>query len=168
YSVLINNFAPVVSRIILLIMQSKLIHIPSIFALMGRKAFWPFIPKVEKNTVEKKGFWYKVSQLVVKRPGTLAGVLLVVLLIGVANLTTMNFNYNLMNSFPEDISSRKGFDILAENYPPGQIAPVDVILQSDKELELDEEFVRNINDLTEKFAVQKGISSVSPEKLTND
>ena len=163
-----NNFAPVFSVAVVFILLAGLTLIPSIFALMGRKAFWPFIPKVEKNTVEKKGFWYKVSQLVVKRPGTLAGVLLVVLLIGVANLTTMNFNYNLMNSFPEDISSRKGFDILAENYPPGQIAPVDVILQSEKELELDEEFVRNINDLTEKFSVQKGISSVSPEKLTND
>jgi len=163
-----NNFAPVFSVAVVFILLAGLTLIPSIFALMGRKAFWPFIPKVETNTVEKKGFWYKVSQLVVKRPGTLAGVLLVVLLIGVANLTTMNFNYNLMNSFPEDISSRKGFDILAENYPPGQIAPVDVILQSEKELELDEEFVRNINDLTEKFSVQKGISSVSPEKLTND
>src|SRR5699024_12597112 len=132
-------------------------------ALMGRKAFWPFIPKVETNTVEKKGFWYKVSQLVVKRPGTLAGVLLVVLLIGVANLTTMNFNYNLMNSFPEDISSRKGFDILAEHYDPGQLAPVSVILQSDKEIELNESFVKNINELIDKIDDQKGISSVTPE-----
>src|SRR5699024_7667800 len=82
-------------------------------------------------------------------------------------LTTMKFNFNLMGSFPEDISSRKGFEILADHYPPGQLAPVDVILQSDEEIELNEDFVQNISHLNEKIANEDGISSVSPE-LTED
>ncbi len=162
-----NNFAPVFSVAVVFILLAGLTLIPSIFALMGRRAFWPFIPKVEDNVVEKQGFWYKVGQLVVKRPGLLAGVLLVVLLAGVVNLTTMNFNFNLMNSFPEDISSRKGFDILADHYDPGQLAPVTVILQSDTEIDLNEDFVKNINDLNDKIADQKGISSVSPKITEN-
>jgi len=162
-----NHFAPVFSMAVVIILFAGLTLIPSIFALMGRRAFWPFIPKVEDNGKRRRGFWFKVSRLVVKRPGLSAGVLLVILLTGVVNLTTMKFNFNLMNSFPEDISSRKGFEILADHYPPGQLAPVDVILQSDQEIELNEDFIQNMNDLNEKIAGQKGISSVSP-KLTED
>lgn len=157
-----NHFAPVFSLAVVIILLAGLTLIPSIFALMGRRAFWPFIPKVEATPEPRKGFWYKVSRLVTKRPGLSASVLLIVLLIGVVNLTTMKFNFNLMNSFPEDISSRQGFEILADHYPPGQLAPVDVILQSDEEIDLKESFLENINVLNEKLANIDGIDTVSP------
>jgi len=157
-----NHFAPVFSMAVVVILIAGLTLIPSIFALMGRRAFWPFIPKVEESPERKKGFWYKVSRIVVKRPGVSAGVLLVVLLVGVVNLTTMKFNFNLMGSFPEDISSRKGFEILADHYPPGQLAPVDVLLQSDEEIELDEAFFESVNKLNEKIANYDGVDRVTP------
>lgn len=158
-----NHFAPVFSMAVVVILLAGLTLIPSIFALMGRRAFWPFIPQVEKDYKHKKGFWYKVSQLVVKRPAMMAGTLFIILLVGVFNLTTMNFSYNLMNSFPEDISSRKGFEILADNYPPGQLAPVNVILQSDDPIDVGEDFLQKVNTLREKLSDHTGITSVSPE-----
>lgn len=157
-----NHFAPVFSLAVVVILIAGLTLIPSIFSLMGRRAFWPFIPKVEKSPEQKRGFWYKVSRLIVKRPLAVASILLVVLLIGVINMTTMKFNFNLMGSFPEDISSRKGFEILADHYPPGQLAPVDVILQSDEEIKLTEKFFEQINILNEVITSQDGIDSVSP------
>jgi len=157
-----HHFAPVFSMAVVVILIAGLTLIPSIFALMGRRAFWPFIPKVEAASEREKGFWYKVSRIVVKRPGVAAGVLFVILLIGVVNVTTMKFNFNLMGSFPEDISSRKGFDILAEHYPPGQLAPVDVILQSNEKIELDEAFFERINTLNEQIQSRNGIDRVSP------
>lgn len=157
-----HHFAPVFSIAVVVILIAGLTLIPSIFALMGRRAFWPFIPKVEAASEREKGFWYKVSRIVVKRPGVAAGVLFVILLIGVVNVTTMKFNFNLMGSFPEDISSRKGFDILAEHYPPGQLAPVDVILQSNEKIELDEAFFERINTLNEQIQSRNGIDRVSP------
>src|SRR5699024_7870073 len=157
-----NHFAPVFSMAVVVILLAGLTLIPSIFALMGRRAFWPFIPQVEKDYKHKKGFWYKVSQLVVKRPAMMAGALFIILLVGVFNLTTMNFSYNLMNSFPEDISSRKGFEILADNYPPGQLAPVNVILQSDDPIDVGEDFLQKVNTLREKLSDHTGITSVSP------
>lgn len=160
-----NHFAPVFSLAVVVILIAGLTLIPSIFALMGRKAFWPFIPKVEDHHKNKKGFWFKVSQFVVKKPALIAAVLLVVLLAGAFNLTTMKFSFNLMKSFPEDISSRQGFEILADHYPAGQLAPVTVLLQSDEKIDLNEDFLQNVNKLNEKIASQKGISSVSP-KLT--
>lgn len=162
-----NHFAPVFSLAVVVILLAGLTLIPSIFALMGRKAFWPFIPKIEDTNKNGEGFWFKISHLVVKRPTIIAGVLLIILFAGALNLTTMKFSFNLMNSFPDDISSRKGFEILADRYPAGQLAPVTVLLQSDKKNDLSEEFLQNINKLNETIAGQNGVSSVKP-KLTED
>src|SRR5699024_8191514 len=115
-----NHFAPVFSIAVVFILIAGLTLIPALFALMGRSAFWPFIPKVEENIQPKAGFWSKVGDLVTKRPAMIAGSLLVVLLIGAFNVTSMNFSFNLLKSFPEDMSSRQGFELLEDHYPAGQ------------------------------------------------
>lgn len=162
-----NHFAPVFSVAVAVILIAGLTLIPSIFALMGRKSFWPFIPKFAPKHSVKKGIWSKVSKYVLKRPALLAGILLVILLLGVVNATQMKFSFNLMNSFPEDISSRQGFEILADHYPAGQLAPVTVILQSDNKIDANADFLQKVNKLKKKLADQKGIRSVSPD-ITDD
>src|SRR5699024_10930495 len=67
-----NNFAPVFSIAIVFILLGGITLIPAIFALAGRKAFWPFIPKVEmqeEKKPNKKHFWGVVGKAVTKRPG---------------------------------------------------------------------------------------------------
>lgn len=162
-----NHFAPVFSVAVVFILIAGLTLIPAIFALMGRKAFWPFIPKAEKDHQPKKGLWAKVSKQVVKRPGVIAGTLLIVLLIGIFNVMSMNFSFNLLKSFPEDISSRQGFELLEDNYPAGQLAPVKVILKSDNKIEADKAFLQHVKQLEDKISTQEGISSVSPD-ITDD
>ncbi|MEI4790449.1 MMPL family transporter [Bacillus sp. FJAT-53060] len=158
-----NHFAPVFSVAVVVILLAGLTLIPSIFALMGRKAFWPFIPKFNPQHKDKESIWSKVSKLVLKRPALYAGILLIILLSGVLNATQMKFSFNLMNSFPEDISSRQGFELLADHYPAGQLAPVTVILLADKKIDVNEEFLQKVKGLKEELANQKGISSVSPD-----
>src|SRR5690625_4318546 len=58
-----NHFAPVFSMAVVVILIAGLTLIPSIFALMGRRAFWLFIPKVEEILDIKKGFRYNVSRI---------------------------------------------------------------------------------------------------------
>lgn len=158
-----NHFAAIFSIAVVVILIAGLTLIPAIFALMGRKAFWPFIPKVEEKSDHANGFWTKASKFVMKRPAVIAGTLLVVLLIGVFNVTSMKFSFNLLKSFPEDMSSRQGFELLEDNYPAGQLAPVTVILKSGQKIDVDEEFLNNINELTNKLESVDGITSVSPD-----
>lgn len=162
-----NHFAPVFSIAVVFILIAGLTLIPAIFALMGRKAFWPFIPKVKENEQPKNGFWTKVGNLVIKRPAIIAGTILIILLVGAFNVTSMNFSFNLLKSFPDDMSSRTGFELLEENYPPGQLAPVTVILRSDDKIDSDETFLQNVNTLRRTLEEQEGITSVSPD-ITDD
>ncbi|QED46230.1 MMPL family transporter [Cytobacillus dafuensis] len=157
-----NSFAPVFSVAVVVILVAGLTLIPSIFALMGRKAFWPFVPKVEKESKTKKGIWFKISNQVMRKPALLGSILLIVLLIGVFNFSSIQYSFNLLKSFPEDMPSRQGFELLEENYPAGQLAPVTVLLKSDKEFEINEEFFHQVNDLTQKLAGQSGVASVTP------
>ncbi|MCH1625235.1 MMPL family transporter [Ferdinandcohnia quinoae] len=162
-----NHFAPVFSVAVVVILFAGLTLIPSIFALLGRKAFWPFVPKVKESSSRKEGFWSKMSKQVMKKPALLGGVLLIILLIGAFNFTSMKYSFNLLNSFPEDISSRQGFELLEDHYPAGELAPVTVILHSDSEISVDQEFLEKVNVLSKELSSQSGVSSVSPNMIDN-
>ncbi len=158
-----NHFAPVFSLAIVVILIAGLTLIPSVFALMGRKAFWPFIPKVETTPRPKRGFWTNVGKRVKKYPGIFVGVLMVFLLIGAANVPSINYSFNLMKSFPEDISSRKGFELLEEHYHAGQLAPLSVIVESNQPIHADEDFLQKMEQLRSTLNSQDGIRSVDPD-----
>ncbi|HLR15327.1 MAG TPA: MMPL family transporter, partial [Bacillota bacterium] len=164
-----NHFAPVFSIAVVFILLAGLTLIPAIFALMGRRAFWPFIPKQDAADVKenKKGFWRHVGNIVEKRPGMIAVIVLVVFGIGAMNMLTMNFSFNMLKSFPEDMSSRQGFETLEEEYPPGQLAPMDIVLTSEEPFDFDEELRANIEKVITQIEQTSGIDTVSPH-LTDE
>lgn len=169
-----NHFAPVFSIAVIVILIAGLTLIPSIFALMGRRAFWPFIPKVQENKAKKSRLWTKVSEIVKKRPTMLASILLIIFLIGSANFTTINFSFNLLKSFPDDMSSRNGFELLEENYPVGELAPTTIIFETKDEIVVNDTFKKEMKNIIERINELDGIEAVSPErealgdKLPND
>ncbi|WP_413375825.1 MMPL family transporter [Alkalihalobacillus sp. 1P02AB] len=162
-----NHFAPVFSVAVVIILLAGLTLIPSIFALLGRKAFWPSIPKINEKTKKQSKYWIKVSEIVTKKASLITSSLLLLLAVAAFNTTTINFSFNLMKSFPEDISSRQGFEILADHFPEGQLAPVSVILKSDEQLDLDEPFYKQVNSLRAELEKVEGVSIVSP-KITEE
>lgn len=158
-----HHFAPVFSIALLIILLGGLTLIPAVFALLGRKAFWPFTPKVSGAGAAKRiGFWERFATFVVKRPAALAGILLVLLLVSSMNISTMNYSFNLMKSFPEDLSSRKGFEILEQHFPKGKLAPVTFLLTSDKEMVMDDALLQKLMSLTNAIMQGNGIDSISP------
>src|SRR5690625_7299151 len=96
-----HHCASVFSIAVVFILIAGLTLIPAIFALMGRKAFWPFIPQVNEKKKSKQGFWAKASKLVLKHPAIITGSIMVVLLVGVFNVSSINFSFNLLKSFPD-------------------------------------------------------------------
>ncbi|KRE66668.1 MMPL family transporter [Paenibacillus sp. Soil750] len=159
-----HNFAPVFSIAMVVILLGGLTLIPAMFALIGRRAFWPFIPRSEVAHLneESRGFWAWVSTHVTSKPRITALVLIIVLVAPALTTFGMRYSFNLMKSFPSDISSRQGFDTLEAQFPPGQLAPVTVLLESKKEIVWDEAFISKMNTLTGLIREQEGISSLTP------
>jgi len=161
-----HHFAPVFSIAMVVILLSGLTLIPAVFAIVGRKAFWPAIPKmesaIESTKPVRRDLWQRVGSFVTRQPGIMAVILIIPLLGFSLNALSMNFSFNLMKSFPSDVSSRQGFEILESRFPPGELAPVTVLLQADGDIVMDKPFVDQLGHLTERLKEQNGIESVSP------
>lgn len=161
-----HHFAPVFTIAIIFIFLGGISLIPAIFTLVGRRAFWPAIPKIDKQNYKnegKKGFWNKVGKLVTKNPGIVLGVLLLLLLVASTNISTTKISFNQLESFPDDIPSRQGFELLSDSFPQGKLAPIDIVLVSKENLEIDKAFAENINNLRQTIEEQSGIEEVTPE-----
>ncbi|GFZ78288.1 membrane protein [Paenibacillus marchantiophytorum] len=160
-----HHFAPVFSVAMVVILLGGLTLIPAVFALVGRKAFWPLIPKKQLTTQtdeHPKGFWGAISAFVTKKPAFTALVLVIVLLVSSLSSLSMRYSFNLMKSFPSDISSRQGFEILQERFPPGELAPVTILLKSDKVITLDAPFIDKANSLVRALQEHSGGSKITP------
>ncbi|TQS75905.1 MMPL family transporter [Ornithinibacillus gellani] len=146
-----DRFAVPFSLSIFIMGIAALTLLPAILALLGRIAFVPFIPRPEamiQRIEKKKGkklrrpkpshrFGKKIGALVTEKPWTII-VVTVIILGGLASFVPkMQFTYGLLDSFPEDMPSREGFTIIADHYPPGEIAPIEIIADTGgKEVDL--------------------------------
>ncbi|SDJ85411.1 MMPL family transporter [Sediminibacillus albus] len=139
-----DRFAVPFSLAIVIMCVAVLTLLPAILALFGRMAFFPFIPRTEKmadDLEKKKGkpvrqqnsrsrFSRAAGRLVIEKPWPII-ISCIIFLGGLAALVPkIDYTYGVLDSFPEDMPSREGFSIIAEHYPEGEIAPVQLIIDT--------------------------------------
>ena len=151
-----RNFAPVFAIAAGAMLIAGLTLLPALFALIGRKAFWPVIPKFGEETKDKKTVWGKVANKVTKRPVLFMIPITLLLLLGAWNVTNMEESYDLIESFPEDLSSRVGYDRLSDSFSAGSLAPGTLLFVSEKELKVEE-----LEPIIDKIKAKPGIESIS-------
>lgn len=160
-----NSFAPVFTITIAIVLIAGLTLIPALFTIFGRRAFWPFIPIVGEETLEKNRFWGKVGGFVTEKPVLAGGLVLVFLLLNASQLFNANYSYNIIQSFPEEMKSRIGFEQLEEKFPAGELAPVNVLVEKESGFTFSSSELDAIEALNERFIGTIGVSSTTlPEK----
>lgn len=125
-----RNFAPVFATAMLIIMFASITLVPALFTLFGRKSFWPRIPKVGEEAVKSSSIWSKIARFVVKKPIVSVGVIGLILLLSALNMFNLKYEFDTIKSFPEDMPSRVGYEILEEKFEKGDLAPTTVIVES--------------------------------------
>ncbi|WP_107923339.1 MMPL family transporter [Lysinibacillus parviboronicapiens] len=151
-------FAPVFAVPVLIILVAGLTLVPALFAIAGDKAFWPFNPRKRKVNVEKEGFWHRVARVVTNKPLLAMVPVLVILLIFTYQVKHITYTFNLLNSFPSEMSSVQGFKQLEKAFSPGEIAPTTAII--DAKADLTEAQITDIMSALEK---QEGIEKVTAQ-----
>lgn len=152
-----RNFAPVFSIAMFIIMIGGLTLVPVLFTLFGKVAFWPFIPKPEKAKKQKTTVWGKLGSFVIKRPGIVAAAITIIMLVFAANIANIQYSFNLLKSFPDDLESRQGFEILEEKFSPGDLAPTTVLVTSETGIEAGQ-----LSALVAELEKQEGVEQVTP------
>jgi RND superfamily putative drug exporter len=119
-----------------LAMLSMLTILPALLAITGRRAFWPFIPRVgSEGTDETHGVWSRIAAWVGRGPrrvwlGTSA--LLLFLCLG---LTMLNSDLTSGNGFRDDVDSAEGQELIAQSFPAGANAPTNIVVTDETKLD---------------------------------
>lgn len=151
------RFAVPFSVAVFLMGIASLTLLPALLAIFGRVAFFPFIPrtkemneeyaKKKKKTIklkESKGFLSKkLGDLVIRKPWTI--ILLTLLLLGglASFVPRVQFTYDLLESFPKDMPSREGFNLISDHFSSGELAPVQIVVDTKgKDVSIKEELTK--------------------------
>ncbi|WP_216827573.1 MMPL family transporter [Alkalihalobacterium elongatum] len=165
-----QNFAPVFAITIAIVLLAGLTLIPALFTIVGRRSFWPAIPKVGEETLKKNKFWNKVGSVVTKSPFISGGIVLLFLIVNGLNVLNVQYSFNLVKSFPDDMNSRIGFEQLEQSFPAGELAPVTILVEKEDGFTFSEKELTALERLNESLLAEEGVMSTSlPERdlITN-
>jgi putative drug exporter of the RND superfamily len=158
-----RNFAPIFATAMLIIMLASVTLVPALFTLFGRKSFWPKIPRVGEESVKVNSFWSKIGRSVVKKPVVSTVAIGIILVISALNMFNLKYEFDTMKSFPEDMPSRIGYEILEEKFEKGDLAPTTVLLEASEQVTMEQQDV-----IMKELKKQPLVSSVRPSGVTED
>lgn len=141
----INRFAIPFGIAIFIMLLASLTLVPAFLTIIGRASFFPFIPRTEdmqEQRAKEKGkpvrtkkphnkIGNSVGRLVIRHPWKIAIATIVVLGILAGISSRITYTYDTLSSFPDDMPSKEGFDILTDHVNAGELAPVSVITETD-------------------------------------
>lgn len=145
-----RNFAPVFAIAVIIMLIAGLTLLPALFALV----------KVPEKKKESNKLWTNAGNVSTKKPWKVAIPILLLLGIGTWHATTIIYSYDLLASFPEELSSREGFTKLGEAFSEGDIAPTTILIKSKDE--------KVIADIQEKLEDRPLVSQVRPSTSESD
>ncbi|MTD45206.1 MMPL family transporter [Conexibacter sp. W3-3-2] len=111
-----------------LAMVLSLTLLPASLAVVGRRAFWPFIPRPGEEVAARRSVWERLGDRIARRPRRAwvgATAVLVVLAAGTLGLDT---TLTQQDQFTSTVEAVEGQKLLSESFPPGLTAPADVVL----------------------------------------
>lgn len=158
-----QNFAPIFGLAMFVIIIASVTLVPALFTLFGRKAFWPKVPKYGEQKEVKHGIWGPVAKFVVNKPGLSGGLVAIFMLITSLNVFNLDFEFNSVKNFPEDLPSRVGYEVVEEKFNKGDLAQTTIILEGEEALTEEE-----IRTFTNELSNYKEINSTTLVAVTED
>ncbi|MBO9131467.1 MMPL family transporter [Bacillus sp. 165] len=144
-----QNFAPVFGLAMFFIMLASITLVPALFTLFGRKSFWPKVPKYGEKKGMKHAFWGSIAKFVVRKPWLSGGLIGIFLVLTGINVMNIDFEFDTVKKFPEDLPSRVGYEIVESRFDKGELAPFTLLIESDETLT--QEQTDEIKSELEKF-----------------
>lgn len=130
-----RGFAPVFAVAVAMMLLAGLTLMPALFAIAGEKSFWPSNPrKRAAKQAGKENFWHKLGRFVTDKPWISLIPIVIILIFFTSMLRHVNYSFNLLDSFPKDMSSIQGYNKLNDAFSAGEIAPTTVIVKAKSDL----------------------------------
>lgn len=119
-----QSLGPMSAIGVLLAMLSMLSLLPALMLIVGRRAFWPFIPRFQSaEHFDEHGFWARLGQRVRAHPRRTWALVLVVLGVMALGWTAYDEGLSQNNAYTSKVDSVRGEELLKESLPPGATGP---------------------------------------------
>ena len=158
-----QNFAPIFGTTMFVIMLASITLVPALFTLFGRKAFWPKVPKFGETKEVKHRFWGPVAKFVVNKPGLSGGIIAILMVVSALNVFNLNLEFDTVKSFPKDLPSREGYEIVESKYDKGELAPTSILFEGKETLTENQ-----IEALRSTLESEKDVTSVRLTNVSDD
>jgi RND superfamily putative drug exporter len=153
----LSTLAPGLIVAVAAMLVTALTLVPAILSLLGERAFWPggYGKLPQRNSFAKEG------SLVARRPGLVAGGLVVVL--GGLAFASAGWvpTYNSLAELPASTPSQVAFNTLARGFPSGALAPTQVYVVGTAPLSQS-----SLSTLTTNLTKTPGVAQVSSAQIS--
>ena len=94
-------------------MVSMLTILPALLTMFGRRAFWPFVPRVgSEGTDETHGAWRRIAEWVARAPRRVWVGTTALLVVMVGGLAFLNSDLTTGNMFRDEVDSVQGQELI--------------------------------------------------------
>ncbi|MFG1865930.1 MMPL family transporter [Microbispora bryophytorum] len=123
-----REMGPILALGVAIMVCAGLTLLPAVLTALGRRAFWPAVPRLEPESAPAVTFWGRVAGLVHARPGVIAAAVTAVLaagaLAGIGGRPALDFS----ESFREAPDSVHGQQVIRDHFIPGRAAPLRIVV----------------------------------------
>ncbi|MDP9189211.1 MAG: MMPL family transporter [Actinomycetota bacterium] len=149
-----SGLGPIGAMGVAIAMISMLTVLPALLAITGRRAFWPFIPRVGTHGVDAThGVWSRIAQWVGRGPRRVWVGTTLMLLVLCVGLLQLNTDLTSGNGFRDDVDSVEGQELVEQGFPAGANSPTNIVVTDESKLAAVQDAV----------AQAPGVASIDPE-----
>jgi len=147
------GLGPIAAMGVAVAMLAMLTLLPALLLIFGRRAFWPFVPRVgSKGPDETHGRWRRIGEKVAARPRRVSVRTVALLLVMSLGLLNLSDGLTQGNQFRGDVESVEGQRLLSKAFPSGTNAPTDIVVPT----------AAGADAVSDAVADVEGVASVKP------
>ncbi len=128
------SLGPSMAIAIAVMLLGGLTLVPALLAVLGRVAFWPFMPQPTTEDVAAatasagRGFWGRIATFVTRRPVvSVAGSVALLGVLALGNIGVPEV-FNFLTGFRSPTPSAAGYTLLTQHFDKGTLAPFKVVV----------------------------------------
>jgi len=125
-----RNQGPVLAIGVAITMLAGLTLLPALLTIVGRRSFWPVIPRFGSEDRSRRSVYHRVGEVVTGRPVATVVIVTAVLLVCTLGLVTQPGGLGIGGGFRNDPESIQGQVALSKALPPGELATTQVIVNA--------------------------------------
>ena len=109
-------------------MLSMLTLLPALLLVVGRRAFWPFVPRVGDAAADGPSAWRRLGTWIDARRRAVSVAAVAALVVMAAGVTTLDDDLTSTTQFRGDVEAIRGQELLAAAFPAGANAPTSILV----------------------------------------